>query len=146
MNDGTLTLRKVNPPSPIRGLAATVHAATRAALDTGKLIDATYLAQEAGFRWPVCLTEAAWEACVEWTAEDAESSGAQTSEGDRLWQLLTYLAYYRQGALTCELNFSYFLIPRGATRREFWLTEIKAVIAPGLHGLPCLTVMLPSEY
>ena len=51
-----------------------VHTYTRAeALADGVLVDAGLLAKEAGFRWPVALTAAAWADSVAWTAEDSVS-------------------------------------------------------------------------
>jgi Family of unknown function (DUF6573) len=41
-----------------------IHRYTRAdALRDGVLIDVTQAAQEAGFRWPVAMTVAAWAKC-----------------------------------------------------------------------------------
>ena len=46
----------------------TVYTYTRAqALADGVLIDAGPLAREAGLRFPVALTGAAWQDCVAWT-------------------------------------------------------------------------------
>ncbi len=42
-----------------------IHAYTRAqAIADGMLIDASKLAKEAGFKYPVALTSAAWADCV----------------------------------------------------------------------------------
>jgi hypothetical protein len=47
------------------GDCAVIHQYSRAdALADGVLIDATELAREAGFRYPVALTSAAWHECV----------------------------------------------------------------------------------
>ena len=48
---------------PILGQVISVY--TRAqALAEGVLIDAGPMAREAGFRWPVAITAAAWDDCV----------------------------------------------------------------------------------
>ena len=41
------------------------------ALEDGVLVDAGSMAKEAGFRWPVAITAAAWEDCVAWTDADS---------------------------------------------------------------------------
>ena len=40
--------------------------------DDGVLVDAGAMAQEAGFKWPVAITSAAWSDCVAWTHADSE--------------------------------------------------------------------------
>ena len=44
------------------------------ALDDGVLIDAGPMAREAGFRWPVSITAAAWSDCVSWSDADNSST------------------------------------------------------------------------
>src|SRR2546430_15180287 len=58
-----------------------IHAYSRAdALRDGALIDVTPTAREAGFRWPVVLTRAAWERCVR-----VPPGVACQDEAGRLW-------------------------------------------------------------
>ncbi|MGW9402311.1 DUF6573 family protein, partial [Streptomyces sp. NPDC055642] len=62
-----------------------IHTYTRAqALADGVLVDAGPLAQEAGFRWPVALTQAAHAEAVAWNPEHE----AGQDETGRLWDVL----------------------------------------------------------
>ena len=61
---------------------------TRAqAIEDGVLIDAGAMAGEAGFKWPVALTSAAWADCVAWTEEDSRQQVYQDESG-RWWDVL----------------------------------------------------------
>ena len=65
-----------------------VYIFTRAqAIEDGVLIDAGPMAEEAGFKWPVAFTSAAWEDCIAWTDEDKEKQAYQDQSG-RLWDVL----------------------------------------------------------
>ena len=68
-----------------------IYAYTRAqALDDGILVDATALAKEAGFKWPVAVTTRLWHGYIV-PALDLVPDG-QSING-RLWDLLTVLHY-----------------------------------------------------
>ena len=56
------------------------------AIKDGVLVDATSLAKEAGFRFPVALTRAAWETCV-----TVPPAADWLDETGRLWDVLTML-------------------------------------------------------
>ena len=58
------------------------------AIADGVLIDVTETAKEAGFRYPVAMTSAAWAACVE--IPDGVSGQDETG---RLWDVLTLLRH-----------------------------------------------------
>jgi hypothetical protein len=65
-----------------------IHRYSRAdAIRDGVLIDVTTAAREAGIRWPVALTRAAWERCVR-VPDDVECQ----DEADRPWGVLWLLA------------------------------------------------------
>ena len=67
---------------------APIFTYTRAqALADGVLVDAGPLAREAGYRWPVALTAAAWADCVAWTDADSAAQVPQDETG-RLWDVL----------------------------------------------------------
>jgi len=51
------------------------------------LVDADFMANEAGFKWPVALTSAAWADCVAWTEDDGEQQVHQ-DQSRRLSDLL----------------------------------------------------------
>jgi hypothetical protein len=58
------------------------------AIRDGVLIDATELAREAGFRYPVALTAAAWHDCVKISPTDLVHD-----ETGRLWDVLNVLRF-----------------------------------------------------
>src|SRR5947208_8328839 len=65
-----------------------IHRYTRAdALRDGVLVDVSATAREAGIRYPVALTRAAWERCV-----SIPPGVACQDEAGRLWDVLFLLA------------------------------------------------------
>jgi hypothetical protein len=121
--------------------AEVIHAYTRAdALRDGVLIDVSATARDAGFRWPVALTCAAWERCV------AVPPGvACQDEAGRLWDVLFMLrcAVARQdGGRVVPFALHVRNDNREGTPR---LVRLKAVSGPGDDGEPVITVMLPTE-
>ena len=65
-----------------------IHRYSRAdALRDGVLIDVSETAREAGIRWPVALTQAAWERCV-----TVPRGVACQDEAGRLWDVVWMLA------------------------------------------------------
>src|SRR5580700_9602633 len=64
-----------------------IHSYSRAeAIRDGVLIDVTPTAREAGFRWPVALTQAVFERCVR-----VPDGVACQDEAGRLWDVLWML-------------------------------------------------------
>jgi len=57
------------------------------AIEDGVLVDVSETAREAGFRWPVAITQAAWEDCIAWTEDDNNRQVYQDESG-RLWDVL----------------------------------------------------------
>lgn len=55
------------------------------AIADGVLVDVSDMARDAGFRYPVALTAAAWADCVAWPER---LRGAGQSESGRLWDVL----------------------------------------------------------
>lgn len=115
---------------------------TRAqALEDGFLVDAGELAKEAGFRWPVALTRAAWESCVT-VPEGAE--GIQDEVG-RLWDVLMVARWAMRTA------------PHGVDRVPFTLRvvttaggqvrvrQLVAHVGPGDTAEPVLTILEKGE-
>ena len=71
-----------------------IYRYTRAdALRDGVLIDVTATATEAGIRWPVALTGAAWERCV-----TVPAGVLCQDEAGRLWDVLTMLRFAIRGS------------------------------------------------
>jgi hypothetical protein len=66
---------------PVFGEVIAIYTRSEALAD-GVLIDASAMAREAGFKWPVAITAAAWEDCVAWTESDSERQTHQDQSGD----------------------------------------------------------------
>jgi hypothetical protein len=117
-----------------------IHRYTRAeALADGVLIDVSAVAREAGVRWPVALTCAAWERCV------AVPPGvACQDEAGRLWDVCWLLALASRRSGAAEVRFGVHV--RNDTRDGTPpLVQLKALCGPGDNGEPVVTVMLPDE-
>jgi hypothetical protein len=104
------------------------------------LIDVSATAQEAGIRYPVALTRAAWERCV------VVLPGVLCQdEAGRLWDVVWLLACAsRSGGTGPEVRFG--VQARNDNReRTPPLVRLKAVCGPGDNGEPVITVMMPGE-
>ncbi len=124
-----------------------IYRYTRAqALEDGVLVDVSNTAREAGFRWPVALSCAAWEECVAWSDEDSLRQTDQDPAG-RLWDVLwmAYVAIRQAPAGGSELQFKLYCVPRGGKATKARLTTLKLVCGPGDEGEPVVTIMLPTE-
>ncbi len=124
-----------------------IYRYTRAqAIDDGVLIDATEMAKEAGFKWPVALTAAAWADCVAWCDADNERQVYQDQSG-RLWDVLFMASYAIHTANNADrqLQFGLQRIPRNRRSTESQRTTLKLILGPGDDGEPVMTIMLPEE-
>ena len=120
---------------------------TRAqALLDGNLVDAGCMAGEAGFKWPVALTAAAWADCVAWSAADSKAQTHQDESG-RLWDVLFMAAYAIRIAAGCgdRLIFSLYRVPRDGISTSAVEVSLKLVVGPGDGGEEVITIMLPNE-
>jgi hypothetical protein len=111
------------------------------ALADGVLVDATSLAREAGFVFPVALTETLYHSYIV-PALDLVTEG-QSIQG-RLWDLLFVLRFAIAKARNADtiLFTVLFLMSPGATPVPI---DLKAICGPGDDGEPVLTIMLPDE-
>jgi len=107
----------------------------------GVLVAVSDLAREAGFVFPVALTERLYHSCVV-PALDLVAEG-QSIQG-RLWDLLFVLRFAIAKARNTDtvLFKVLFLMSHGADPVPI---ELKAVCGPGDDGEPVLTIMLPDE-
>jgi hypothetical protein len=117
-----------------------IHSYSRAqAIADGVLIDVTATAREAGIRYPVALTRAAWERCI-----TVPPGVVCQDEAGRLWDVLGLL---RCAAGRCpgpEVRLGVHV--RGDNREGTPpLVRLKALCGPGDDARPCITVMLPWE-
>jgi len=109
------------------------------AIADGVLIDVTKTAKEAGFRYPVAITTAAWATAV----EIPEGVTGQDETG-RLWDVLTMLRHASRGARGGEdtLYFDVLVLNDRTCPKP---VRLKAVCGPDDALSPCVTVMLPEE-
>ncbi len=124
-----------------------IYAYTRAqAIADGVLIDVSQPAREAGFRWPVALTRAAWEECVEWSESDSRRQVCQDVSG-RLWDVLWMAsnALRRTSHNSTAQRFELYRVPRDGKSLKARLTRLKIVAGPSDQGEPVLTIMQPNE-
>ncbi len=116
------------------------------AIDDGVLIDTTEMAKEAGFKWPVALTAAAWADCVAWSDADNELQAHQDQSG-RLWDVLFMASYAIRTANNSDqqLPFDLYRIARDGRATESQRLTLKIILGPGDNGEPVITIMLPEE-
>ena len=105
------------------------------------LIDVSATAREAGFKYPVALTAAAWVKCVA-----VPSAVSCQDEAGRLWDVLTMLRHAARGQPEGAREVRFGVHVRSDNRgRTPPLVRLKALCGPGDQGEPVLTVMLPDE-
>lgn len=124
-----------------------IYSYTRAqAIDDGVLIDATEMARDAGFKWPVALTVAAWSDCVAWSDVDNERQVYQDQSG-RLWDVLFMASFAVRTANNAnrQLQFDLQRIPRNGRSTTSQRLTLKLILGPGDGGEPVITIMLPGE-
>ena len=126
------------PPADVAGdefWGDVIYSYTREqAIADGVLVDVSDMAKEAGFKWPVAVTEAVW-ALIE---EIPDSHSFQDVNG-RLWDVLwmARLATRRGGSETL-----YSLILHNGHSEQ---ATLKMVAGPGDNGEPVITIMMPDE-
>ena len=118
-----------------------IHSYSRSqAIADGVLIDVSQMAKEAGFRYPVALTQAVWERCV------MVPPGVRCQDqAGRLWDIvwMLRLAVGRSDGGP-EVHFDVHV--RNSNRRGTpSLVQLKALCGPDDDGSPCITIMLPEE-
>ncbi|MCP5152434.1 MAG: hypothetical protein H6982_16900 [Chromatiales bacterium] len=124
-----------------------VHTYSRTdAIADGVLVDVSALAADAGFRYPVAITRAAWADCVAWTDDDTARQVHQDETG-RLWDVLwmAHMAIRRVRNPDHQLFFELLRVPRDGHSTEAVETRLQVVAGPGDHGEPVLTILLPGE-
>ena len=109
------------------------------AIADGVLIDASKLASEAGFRYPVALTSAAWRTCVE--VPPADKTHDQVG---RLWDVLNVLRF----AIKCGApgaDTIYFCVDVADENEVITTVRLKSICGPGDDAAPVVTITLPDE-
>lgn len=137
----------LDKPSTDPFFGPVVSTYTRAqALEDGNLVDAGAMAGEAGFRWPVALTAAAWADCVAWSGNDSRRQTAQDESG-RLWDVLFMAAYAIRIAAGSgdRLLFPLYRVPRDGHSTKAREVTLKLMVGPGDAGEQVVTILLPDE-
>ena len=116
------------------------------AIADGVLIDVGPMAREAGFRFPVALTQSVWADCVAWETKDSERQTYQDPVG-RLWDVLfsAYLSLRGRQCVASADTFELHRIPRDGRSVKPVSVWLKIVIGPGDDGKPVMTIMTPFE-
>ena len=111
------------------------------ALADGVLVDASALAKEAGFRWPVALTERLYHSYV---VPELDLVAEGQSITGRLWDVLNVLRFAIAKARDTDcICFSVlFLMSANAAPVPI---DLKAVCGPGDDGEPVLSIMMLEE-
>jgi hypothetical protein len=136
-----------------------ISAYTRAdALEDGQQVDVSQLAREAGFRFPVYMTLAAYNATVaaggRWVdredgdGQDLELPCGQDSKG-RLWDVLNVLLFSirrARGTGSSRIEYKVSVYGYDGTHRRHDV-ELVSVCGPtdADDPAPALTIMLPNE-
>lgn len=120
------------------------------AIADGVLVEvAPELATQAGFRWPLALTAAAYADAVEWTSETEARKPTWTAqdEAGRLWDVLTMasLTARKASTRTGRQAFGVLRVPAAGRGVQPRMTTLHLVAGPGDNGERVLTVMLPAE-
>ena len=104
-------------------------------------MDVSAAAREAGFKYPVALTAAAWAQCVV-----VPPGVVCQDEAGRLWDVLTMPRRAIRGSKDCAREVRFGVHVRNDNRdRTPPQVRLKAVCGPGDQGEPVITVMLPDE-
>lgn len=130
--------------------ASIIHRYTRAeALEDGVLVAADPgVVREAGFKYPVAFTAAAWDDAVAWTSVDTDGTGACQDQEGRLWDVLSMarFAVRSNPNLAEALAFNLYRVPRQVSGDpEPEQITLRLHFGPGDEGEPVLTVMQPHE-
>ena len=108
------------------------------AIEDGVLVDVSQLAKEAGWKWPVAITQA--------LHADLANIPKQFSHEDytgRLWDVLWMGMLAAKQSRGAVIAFDLILHTQdNGTEGEY---SVKAVCGPGDNGEPVITIMLPHE-
>lgn len=109
------------------------------AIEDGVLVDLSALAQEAGIKFPLAITQRVYE-----LLSVAPDGFGQSFEG-RAWDMLTILLYEtRRGQGGRRVDFAPLFVMEGKSRRPR-AVAMYAMCGPGDNAEPVITVMMPDE-
>lgn len=130
----------LNPDSPF---GPVIFSYSRAeAMSDGVLIDVSSLAREAGFLWPVAVTDHLYSAYL---VPPRPLLDAGQSFTGRLWDVLSVLRFAIKASSPSsnELRFSVFFLQSPGSLPV--PVDLLSVAGPDDDGSPCLTIMLPED-
>jgi len=114
---------------------------TRAdAINDGQLIDVTETAKEAGFLYPVAVTQAVW---ADYVVPDERSRKYGQDEVGRLWDILWMLKYAIKRSEGGSIVF--YDLHMIMKERKLRRIKLKSICHPGDTGEPVITIMTPDE-
>jgi hypothetical protein len=132
-----------------------IHSYTRAeAIEDGFLVDlGTFsfrpnltILQEAGIKFPVAITRAAYNRAIQ--EDGRELPPAQDLSG-RMWDVVYMMkfAIARSAGATSEIRFVVYVWNwiGNTERTKHERVQLKALCGPGDDGEPVITIMLPDE-
>jgi len=105
------------------------------AIEDGTLVDVSSVAQEAGIKFPVALTQAVWSKYVE-----VPVNVTCQDEAGRLWDIVWM--FKKQIQAGDQMTFKVYVRNSAGRPR---LETLKAVCGPGDTAEPVITIMLPNE-
>ena len=118
-------------------------------IEDGVLVDVTDTAREAGFRFPVAMTRAAWEDTVAWSEADDKRKPGFTGqdESGRLWDVVYMAAMASRRATpgTDRLTYGIVRVPREGRGMRPKPVHLTLVIGPGDTAAPVFTIMGANE-
>ena len=105
------------------------------AIEDGTLIDVSSIAQEAGIKFPVALTQAVWSKYVE-----VPTNVTCQDESGRLWDIVWM--FKKQIQAGDQMTFKVYVRNSAGRPR---LETLKAICGPGDTAEPVITIMLLDE-
>ena len=115
------------------------------AIEDGSLVDVSEVAREAGFKYPVALTHAVYEAYISWSDSDSDKKGMHQDESGRLWDVVCMAMFKARRSPSSEFLYDVFCVPKEGKRVTPQRKTLKAVCGPGDTLDPVITIMLPGE-
>ena len=135
-------------PTPLKGedMENVIYKYTRQdALEDGFLIDVTETAKEAGIKYPVALTHAVYEDCVEWSDSDSNRKKTYQDKAGRLWDVVSMLRFAIANCKGDTVFYRLYRVPRSGRGKLPRQVTLKAVVNGGDDGQPVITIMQQNE-
>ena len=115
------------------------------AIESGRIIDVSELAEKAGFRWHVAMTQAVWNECVKWDRADSAHPVFQAERLRLIDVLRSCVRTIRiKNPETSLMTFTVTRIPSDGSSDEPVRIGLEIVAHLGDEGEPVLTITLSS--